>query len=214
MNVSPKGSLLDRLRDGPLVCLGDSITASGWPEMLPALLAGILSLQAINAGIRGNTSTQGLRRLERDVLRHAPGVVVVEFGLNDCNFVLNAQRPRVGTEEFASNLQLLGRLIRVGGAEPLFIVNHRTLFTRLQPDGRTYEEHSADYSAEIIRAAEEIGAAVLNMRYRFSAGDAPDSAISWAGPALEDLLAEDGIHLSPAGVVRYAKLVADYLLSE
>jgi len=38
----------------------------------------------INAGVGGNTATQGLQRLERDVLHHQPDLLVVAFGLNDC----------------------------------------------------------------------------------------------------------------------------------
>ena len=37
----------------------------------------------INAGISGNTAGQGLRRLERDVLRYQPELTVVCFALND-----------------------------------------------------------------------------------------------------------------------------------
>ena len=37
----------------------------------------------INAGISGTTATNGLSRLDRDVLRHDPDLVVVCFGLND-----------------------------------------------------------------------------------------------------------------------------------
>lgn len=37
----------------------------------------------INAGISGDNATGGLERLERDVLRHEPDLVVVCYGLND-----------------------------------------------------------------------------------------------------------------------------------
>ncbi len=38
----------------------------------------------INAGISGDNAPHGLKRLERDVLRFDPDLVVVCFGLNDC----------------------------------------------------------------------------------------------------------------------------------
>lgn len=38
----------------------------------------------INAGLSGDSSLGGKNRLERDVLRHNPDLVVVCFGLNDC----------------------------------------------------------------------------------------------------------------------------------
>lgn len=39
----------------------------------------------INAGISGESATDGVERLERDVLSYNPDLVVVCFGLNDCN---------------------------------------------------------------------------------------------------------------------------------
>lgn len=46
-------------------------------------LYGTLPLNIINAGIGGESSPAGLARLDRDVLRHQPDLVVVCFGLND-----------------------------------------------------------------------------------------------------------------------------------
>ena len=40
-------------------------------------------LNIINAGISGNNSTDGLNRLERDVIAYKPDLTVVCFGLND-----------------------------------------------------------------------------------------------------------------------------------
>ena len=37
----------------------------------------------VNAGIGGDTTGKGLDRIERDVLRHGPDLVLVAFGLND-----------------------------------------------------------------------------------------------------------------------------------
>ncbi|MBE7031255.1 MAG: GDSL family lipase [Ruminococcaceae bacterium] len=38
----------------------------------------------INAGLSGGSATNGVKRLERDVLRYCPDLCVVCFGLNDC----------------------------------------------------------------------------------------------------------------------------------
>ncbi len=42
------------------------------------------SFSTINAGVSGGTAASALNRLERDVLRHHPDLVLVAFGLNDC----------------------------------------------------------------------------------------------------------------------------------
>ena len=54
-------------------------------QMLSALYPAV-PFSMINAGISGDTAGDGERRLERDVLRHHPDLVIVCFGLNDvCN---------------------------------------------------------------------------------------------------------------------------------
>ncbi|MDP0497357.1 MAG: GDSL-type esterase/lipase family protein [Verrucomicrobiota bacterium JB024] len=45
---------------------------------------GQTTFSTINAGVSGSSVTQALDRLERDVLRHDPDLVLVAFGLNDC----------------------------------------------------------------------------------------------------------------------------------
>lgn len=51
-------------------------------RILSVLYPGV-PVNVINAGISGDSAPHGLERLERDVLRHAPDLVVVCFGLND-----------------------------------------------------------------------------------------------------------------------------------
>lgn len=50
-----------------------------------SLLYPNVPINIINAGISGGRAPGGLKRLERDVLRYSPDLVVVCFGLNDCN---------------------------------------------------------------------------------------------------------------------------------
>lgn len=38
----------------------------------------------INAGISGDTAANGAKRVEKDIIRHQPDMVVVCYGLNDC----------------------------------------------------------------------------------------------------------------------------------
>lgn len=82
-----------RLAEGAavkIVCFGDSITGvyyhtgarRSWCDLLGIALAKIHPLaqvQMINAGISGNDTAAALKRMEHDVLRHAPDLVVVMF---------------------------------------------------------------------------------------------------------------------------------------
>lgn len=93
-----------------IVCLGDSVTGvyyhtgghRAYPEMLELALKAAhpkATVKVINAGISGNTTRDGLNRLESDVLKHKPDLVTISFGLNDM--------VRVPIEEYRSNLEQL-----------------------------------------------------------------------------------------------------------
>ena len=93
-----------------VVCLGDSVTGvyyhtgglRAYPELLELALRHVhpeASIRVINAGISGHTTTEGLLRLENDVLLHRPTLVTISFGLNDMT--------RVPPEQFRANLEQL-----------------------------------------------------------------------------------------------------------
>jgi acyl-CoA thioesterase I len=95
-----------------IVFLGDSIThGHRLPReaAFPHHLGQTLSVRTINAGISGDTTEGGLRRVERDVLVHQPQVVVIELGVNDAF----GQRPPDTT---VANLRAITQRIRAEGA--------------------------------------------------------------------------------------------------
>lgn len=107
----------------PVVAFGDSITrgyglpeGSGWVELLAGLLQkkyGGNSIRVVNSGGNGNTSAEGLQRIEADVLAHMPGTVLVEFGGNDTVHDARA----VSIADFARNLlEIHAKIKRRGGA--------------------------------------------------------------------------------------------------
>lgn len=72
--------------DGPVVFLGDSLTAGlGGDEddLYVTQLQRRFRTRLINAGVAGNMSSDGLARIETDVLVHDPRLVVVMIGGND-----------------------------------------------------------------------------------------------------------------------------------
>lgn len=84
-----------------IVCFGDSLTAGygvRQGEDYPTALAKILKKRVINKGIDGNTTVDGLSRLEADVLEQEPYLVIIEFGGND---YLN----KIPAEDTANNLR-------------------------------------------------------------------------------------------------------------
>ncbi len=107
---------LDPTRD-MVVFLGDSITSGhGLPlDVTFALrLGAALGVTVRNAGISGDFTAGGLRRLETDVLAYRPKLVVVELGVND------AFRRRPPAETLG-NLRTIVRRIRENGAGVLLL---------------------------------------------------------------------------------------------
>ena len=107
-------------RAEPVVAaLGDSLTAGfgvaadeAWPARVEARLrAEGYAYRVVNAGVSGDTSAGGLRRLDW-VLRAAPEVVIVALGANDG---LRGQDPKALRE----NLDLIVRRLRQAGARVL-----------------------------------------------------------------------------------------------
>jgi acyl-CoA thioesterase-1 len=79
-------------RDGTIVCLGDSLTegyGAVTPGVIdksksyPAYLQDKVNIPVINAGVSGNTSAQGLARVDTEVLSKNPKIIVIILGAND-----------------------------------------------------------------------------------------------------------------------------------
>ncbi|MBR5508289.1 MAG: GDSL family lipase [Clostridia bacterium] len=69
----------------------------------------------INAGISGGTAPHALQRLERDVLRYSPDLVVVCFGLNDSSFGLEK------LVDYTESLKKIFDKIKESGSEIIFM---------------------------------------------------------------------------------------------
>ena len=101
-----------------IVAFGDSITQAKevaperkWPELLRAALQARMperEVRVVNAGVGGNTSREGLARMEKDVLSHRADWVLVEFGGNDATHLPERHVP---PDEFSANLARMERLI-------------------------------------------------------------------------------------------------------
>jgi len=79
-------------RKAVVVALGDSITAGGPDAAWPALLQEHLrsgypqvAWKVVNAGVPGDTAPLGYARFDRDAAAAGPQLVLIAFGLNDCN---------------------------------------------------------------------------------------------------------------------------------
>lgn len=77
------------------------------------------AVSVLNAGISGDNAPNGLRRLERDVLRHAPDLVTVNFGLND------AMSGMEGLETYRAAMDGIFAKLTEAGIECMLVTSNR-----------------------------------------------------------------------------------------
>jgi acyl-CoA thioesterase-1 len=178
-------------RHAPLVIfLGDSLTAGhglAAKESFPAQIESMLATEGrpvriVNAGVSGDTSAGGLRRLDW-LLAQKPTVLVVELGANDGLRGASPQETERNLREIVTHAK--GQGVRV-----------LLLGMKLPPN----------YGQEYLRGFEEIYPALAR---ELHVPLVPFLLEGVAGdPALN---LEDGIHPSSEGQVRVAKNLLPYL---
>ncbi len=105
-----------------LVCFGDSLTAGAGidsEEAYPANLQKLLEregyrYQVVNAGVSGDTTKDGLDRVD-GVLRRHPQIVVVEFGGNDGLRGLSTAQAQHNLESIVQQLKASGARVAMAG---------------------------------------------------------------------------------------------------
>ena len=177
-----------------VVCLGDSITHAGYP----AELENMLPVRVINAGVPGNTSRQGLARLDRDVLSHKPAAVVVLFGTNDDRE--DAPRIHVPIDEYERNLETIiarcnavGAKVVLGTIPPIDPKPYFTRHDKVKFDAAGgFEKLVEQYRAAALRVGKSHNVPVLDLN-RLLANER-----GWRK--------EDGVHPTAEGNRLLAKL--------
>ncbi|GAC1357634.1 MAG: esterase TesA [Acidobacteriaceae bacterium] len=105
-----------------LVCFGDSLTAGhgtdpgqSYPDFLQKDLDQRgFNYHVVNEGISGNTTKDGLNRIDRVIALH-PALVVVEFGGNDGLRGLRIEDTRASLDAILARLKSTGAKIALAG---------------------------------------------------------------------------------------------------
>ena len=149
---------LESEADATIVCFGDSITAGyavrrGFPSFLLESLRQRFpdsKIEMINSGICGDTSQDGLGRLDWAVLSYEPDLVTINFGINDC--VLGLSR-----EEFEMNLVEMVRRIRAGPDSEILLLSSQPL------ESPPYDQRVLDYYQTVERVAKEMNVGFVDV---------------------------------------------------
>jgi acyl-CoA thioesterase I len=105
-----------------IVAFGDSLTAGlrvdeeqNYPSRLQSKLdAAGCKYRVVNEGVSGETSAQGLNRLD-SILQMHPAIVVVEFGANDGLRGVQIEQTRKNLDEIIDQLQRTGVKVVLAG---------------------------------------------------------------------------------------------------
>ena len=193
--------------NGPvkIVCLGDSVTGvyyhTGGRRAYTAMVGVALGVAfpkaqvtAINAGISGNTTADGLRRLQKDVLAQKPDLVTVMFGLNDM--------VRVPITEFKINLGQIITRCRDIGAEVLLCTPNSVIGTPPRPIVTL-----VDYCDAVHEVARKQGAPVCDVHAAYESLRSRDP-VAWR------LILSDEIHPNMDGHKLIAETICHAITGE
>jgi len=173
------------LPKGGIILLGDSLTEVGpWEELLPGV-------RVRNRGIRGDT-TRGLLHRLNEIIEAEPEKIFLLIGINDL-------KARVPPREIAANYaRILDQLL--AGCPGTTIYAQSVLPTHNDLFAANYEEVEG-LNERIAELANKRKLPYLNLYPHFKVhGNQPDYTYF-----------SDGIHLTAAGYLRWAKLLAPHL---
>jgi acyl-CoA thioesterase-1 len=203
---------------GDSICIGQGVSPNQtWVTRLAAEAeqiygAGADAPAVYNCSVNGHTSRQALERIGFDVQSHGVDLMVLQFGLNDCNFwVTDRGLPRVGERGFAANLrEIIDRALWFGARRILLHTNHpvKKVLEKHPFFATSYADSSRRYN-ELIRevsrgAPPEVRLVDIEAEW--------ERQIEQGRAQLEQLLLRDGIHLSVKGHLLYREIVMPQFL--
>jgi lysophospholipase L1-like esterase len=209
------------IQGAKVVAFGDSLTQGSvipeGSESWTNILEKRFNLQLINSGIGGNTSSQGLERLDRDVLSHKPKFVIINFGMND-HVMEEKNKPKVDINLFKKNILQMVNRIKENGAIPILVTtNYIIEGNELQ---YYYSRHNQEYYIDVdgaqvwldkyIDVVRTVGSDtkvdVIDIRKVCDKYDRYDFLRT-----LKNDTTDDGVHLHTLGSLIYAETIGNYL---
>jgi acyl-CoA thioesterase-1 len=203
---------------GDSICIGQGVSPNQtWVTRLAAEAeevygTGYDAPAVYNCSVNGHTSRQALERIGYEVQSHGVDLMVLQFGLNDCNYwVTDRGLPRVSERGFVANLrEIIDRALWFGAQRILLHTNHpvKKIFEKHAFFATSYADSSRRYN-ELIRevsrsAPPEIRLVDIESEW--------DRLIKEGREQLEHLLWRDGLHLSAKGHLLYHEIVMPQFL--
>ncbi|MFT5427236.1 MAG: lysophospholipase L1-like esterase [Gammaproteobacteria bacterium] len=216
-----------------IVALGDSTTEASWDgnakEVYTSRLQRELEkygieAEVINAGISNTDSRQALARLDYDVRRHNPDVVIVQFGINDSwiDASLGRSEPRLTLTEYRACLEKIIDTLKGEGTGVIIMTSNPMRWSELYgeelrdpvlgfdfDDARGLNLLLEVYVEEVRLIAAEKKVPLIDVFKKFEDYDLIENK------SIHDLLIpDDEMHPNDLGHQLIAKWLTDLLIAE
>lgn len=124
-----------------IIVLGDSI-ASGYgvskTESFPSILSRLLKLPIVNRGVAGDTTADGLNRLQKDVLSASPWLVIVELGGNDYLRKIPISETKENLKQIITQIQAQKAIVVLLGINTGVVDPYQTMYANLAEETQAY----------------------------------------------------------------------------
>ena len=190
---------------GDSICFGQGVSPNRvWVNRIAEdLMTGFPSVDIVvqNPSVNGNTTRMALERIAYDVQSHQPDVLIIQFGMNDCNvWQTDHGHTRVSPMAFKANLHEMVDRGRIFGARRVILgTNHPSTRTGTMPQcNLTYQDSNRAFNALTRQVAREKDVRLVDM----------EAAIELAvknGATFDDFVLADQLHLSHKGHAIYAQ---------
>lgn len=203
---------------GDSICVGQGISITdGWVINVAKELQAFSSRHSFdvlisNSSVNGRTTRGALDDFPYQIQESKTDILIMQFGLNDCNYWTSDRGlPRVSRRGYLANLQeLVDRSEKCGIRQVLIVTNHPTTRQKeLMPNSNiTFEQSNFNYYQDLILLSSQFPefVSLLDVRRVFI------DSINNSSVQLEDLLLEDGLHLSRLGHKAYADFLGPQII--
>ena len=159
-----------------------------------------------NLSVNGNTTRMALERMPYDIQSHDIDILVIGFGMNDCNYWESDKGlPRVSPQAFEANMkEIIDRAYNFNIREVIIHTNHPSPRTDLMSNTNITYGQSNHFYNEIIRKI-----ARDDKRVNFVDIEREIEEIG----GCEHFVLKDGVHLSMAGHELYYKLFGNCIVN-
>jgi len=180
---------------GDSIAVGDGVPVhKGWVyKISESISEDYEGVVVYNSSVSGETTRQALLRMSYNIFNKGFKIMVLQFGLNDCNrWKTESDLPRVNITSFKHNLMEIIEKSMVDGIEHFIInTNHPSSIKYYQDDLKEYNKvirEVANFYGDSVQLMDIEDMMLRNMKI---------------GHTLEDFVLPDGVHLTERGHTFY-----------